>query len=38
LKLHINEEFAGLGAATLISGILLGLTWICQYCLWYKYK
>ena len=37
LKDELNSEFGGLGAATLISGVLLMLTFVFQYCLWYKY-
>jgi len=37
LKDELNDEFGGLGAATLVSGILLMLTFVFQYCLWYKY-
>jgi len=34
---NIDQEFVGLSAATLISGILLFFIWIMQYCLWKKY-
>ena len=37
LKEDLNSELAGLGYASLISGVLLMLTFICQYCLWYRY-
>jgi len=37
LKDELNREFAGLGAATLISGFLLLIIFMCQYCLWCKY-
>ena len=37
LKEDLNSELAGLGYASLISGILLMFTFICQYCLWRRY-
>jgi len=37
LKDDMNNEFMGLGAMTLISGILLLFVFIFQYCLWGKY-
>ena len=37
LKDELNDEFAGLGGATLAAGIVLFGTWIMQYCLWTKY-
>ena len=34
LKDELNESFTGLGTATFISGILLLVIFIAQYCLW----